>query len=363
MSSICPFSKSSAAGSCPMKFDNKTGQKTKDGSKNDEHKDSGTISPKCPFGYDSETFKLGPLSCMLCRALLYESSKCVPCFHKFCKVCISRFKDCPLCGADIEKIESDNDLQATVDKFIDGHARIKRFQVSADSKEVGHEQKNVIYGDVSMERGAFLVQQAMMAFNGKNVESAKSRLNICAEDIREQLKTQGNTPELCSQLGAVLGMLGDCCRTTGNSGSAVNYYEESADFLSKLPAKDLELVHTLSVSLNKIGDLRYYDGDLESAKTYYTRALDVRRDAIMERSNVSCQIVDFAVSLAKVADVDRSLGNEDAAIKGFQEAIDRLESLKLNSSDAALKQRRLSVLQFLHNQITDKQSSVPNTSV
>ncbi|KAH0469127.1 hypothetical protein IEQ34_002359 [Dendrobium chrysotoxum] len=383
MSSLCPFSKSSAAGSCPMKVDNKTGQQTRNGAKNDEHKDSGTISPKCPFGYDSETFKLGPFSCMLCRALLYESSKCVPCLHKFCKVCISRFKDCPLCGADIEKIESDNDLQATVDKFIDGHARIKRFQVSADSKEVGQEQKNVIYGDVSMERGAFLVQQAMMAFHGKNVESAKSRLNICAEDIREQLKTQGNTPELCSQLGAVLGMLGDCCRTTGNTGSAVKYYEESADFLSKLPAKDLELVHTLSVSLNKIGDLRYYDGDLESARTYYIRALDVRRDAIMERSNVSCQgkwgqeeydlhdngldeefpfltlpttlsldkaleinrlldfvqIVDFAVSLAKVADVDRSLGNEDAAIKGFQEAIDRLESLKLNSSDAALKQR------------------------
>lgn len=77
------------------------------------------------------------------------------------RVCISRFKDCPLCGADIENIEPDNELQTTVDQFIDGHARIKRFQVSADSTEVGHEQKNVIYGDVSMERGAFLVQQAM----------------------------------------------------------------------------------------------------------------------------------------------------------------------------------------------------------
>lgn len=345
-----------------MKFDNKTDQQTRNGGKNEEHKDSSTIPPKCPFGYDSETFKLGPLSCMLCRALLYESSKCIPCFHKFCKVCISRFKDCPLCGADIEKIEPDNELQATVDQFIHGHARIKRSHVSADSKEVRHEQKNVIYGDVSMERGAFLVQQAMSAFHGKNVESAKSRLNICAEDIREQLLTQGNTPELCSQLGAVLGMLGDCCRAMGNNGSAIKYYEESAEFLSKLSAKDLELVHTLSVSLNKIGDLRYYDGDLVSARTYYTRALDVRRDSIREKSNVSSQIVDFAVSLAKVADVDRNLGHEDAAIKGFQEAIDRLESLKLNSSDAALQQRRLSVLQFLQNQITDKQGSVSDPS-
>ena len=48
-----------------------------------------------------------------------------------------------------------------MDRFIDGHARIKRSQVNADGTEVRDEQKNVIYGDVSMERGAFLVQQAM----------------------------------------------------------------------------------------------------------------------------------------------------------------------------------------------------------
>jgi len=79
----------------------------------------------------------------------------------FLRTCISRFRDCPLCGADIENIEPDADLQATVDRFIDGHARIKRSQVNADGTEVRDEQKNVIYGDVSMERGAFLVQQAM----------------------------------------------------------------------------------------------------------------------------------------------------------------------------------------------------------
>jgi hypothetical protein len=67
-----------------------------------------------------------------------------------------------LCGADIETIESDTDLQATVDRFIDGHARIKRTQSSADKEEQTVDApKKVIYEDVSMERGAFLVQQAM----------------------------------------------------------------------------------------------------------------------------------------------------------------------------------------------------------
>ena len=66
-----------------------------------------------------------------------------------------------MCGADIEKIEADTNLQTVVDRFIEGHARIKRSQVNTDQEEAVGEKKTVIYGDVSLERGAFLVQQAM----------------------------------------------------------------------------------------------------------------------------------------------------------------------------------------------------------
>lgn len=127
-------------------------------------------------------------------------------------MCISRFKDCPLCGADIEKLEADTNLQSMVDRFIEGHARIKRAHVgvNGEGEQVSNDDKKVIYEDVSLDRGAFLVQQAMRAFRAQNIESAKSRLIMCAEDIRDQLEKMGNTSELCSQLGAVLGMLGDC---------------------------------------------------------------------------------------------------------------------------------------------------------
>lgn len=77
------------------------------------------------------------------------------------RVCVSRFKDCPLCGADIEKIEDDSNLQSVVDRFIEGHARIKRSQVDTDKEEREGDTKTVIYEDVSLERGAFLMQQAM----------------------------------------------------------------------------------------------------------------------------------------------------------------------------------------------------------
>jgi len=80
------------------------------------------------------------------------------------RACISRFKDCPLCGADIEGVEPDAELQALVDRFIDGHARIKRSHATGDVEAADFKDK-VIYEDVSMERGAFLVQQAMRVSN------------------------------------------------------------------------------------------------------------------------------------------------------------------------------------------------------
>jgi hypothetical protein len=85
-------------------------------------------------------------------------------FYFHVRACISRFKDCPLCGADIEGIEPDTQLQALVDHFIDGHARIKRSHAAGDA-EAAEGKKKVIYEDVSMERGAFLVQQAMRVSN------------------------------------------------------------------------------------------------------------------------------------------------------------------------------------------------------
>lgn len=53
----------------------------------------------------------------------------------------------------------------------------------------------------------------------------------------------------------------------------------------------VQVVHTLSVSLNKIGDIKYYDGDLSSARSYYSRSLDVRRDALKENPKNAAQVI------------------------------------------------------------------------
>ena len=92
-----------SSGTCPVTGRNHGGNGEGDesgadrpGAGDEAAEDPRVVPAKCPFGYDSNTFKLGPLSCMVCQALLHDASKCKPCSHKFCKcvVLVSRIRHC-----------------------------------------------------------------------------------------------------------------------------------------------------------------------------------------------------------------------------------------------------------------------------
>ena len=53
----------------------------------DRDGDSEGGGAKCPFGYgaDSSAFKIGPFSCVICKALLFDSCRCLPCRHVYCR--------------------------------------------------------------------------------------------------------------------------------------------------------------------------------------------------------------------------------------------------------------------------------------
>lgn len=50
-------------------------------------------------------------------------------------------------------------------------------------------------------------------------------------------------------------------------------------------------------------------------------------------------MIDLATSLAKVADVERNLGEDKTAIEKFNEAVQCLEALKLDSAEAVLEKK------------------------
>lgn len=81
-------SETPVSGQCPFGYGTDKGSK-ENNEQSVDRKEETTEAPaggKCPLGYDSVSFKIGPFSCVLCRALLYDSSRCVPCRHIFCRL-------------------------------------------------------------------------------------------------------------------------------------------------------------------------------------------------------------------------------------------------------------------------------------
>ncbi|KAG5517460.1 hypothetical protein RHGRI_038014 [Rhododendron griersonianum] len=101
---------------------------------------------------------------------------------------------------------------------------------------------------------------------------------------------QGMNPLLPRILGHEAGGYEAGGRALGDASSAITYFEESVNFLKKVPTDDLEIIHTLYVSLNKVRDLKYYDEDLQGARSYYFQSLNVRRDAIKNHPSSPSQV-------------------------------------------------------------------------
>jgi tetratricopeptide (TPR) repeat protein len=112
------------------------------------------------------------------------------------------------------------------------------------------------------------------------------------------------------QLGAVCGSQGDALRKLQRPAEAAARYEQAVDHLQSCAAPSAEVQHALTVSLNKLGDLRYMQGDLPAARQQYSAALDIRQAACAsEGGGTAMQQLDLAASLVKVADVSGALGD------------------------------------------------------
>lgn len=97
--SDCPFSganaqpaqQSAQPATCPF-----SGAKTAD-----------ALPATCPLGYAAGNApQLTDLHCVLCKLYLHDPVS-TNCSHIFCRGCIVRFAECPLCGADVQHLEPD----------------------------------------------------------------------------------------------------------------------------------------------------------------------------------------------------------------------------------------------------------------
>jgi hypothetical protein len=247
----------------------------------------------CPFGFGAGGAGKGgtastPLHCPLCRSLLFDCHAAQPCGHKACRECLSRFRDCPLCGADVQRLEPDADAQGLVDAFLGAHGVYP--DAVAAALDVGPLMDDLMAlagrgkstggggggaagappaaittapaptsaaGKLSLT-AALLNGVALRSYAGGNVSAALARFEATRDALTGVLEELGKEVEEEQAKGAAaaaaarsttrrrdaqaarvalataLGCIGDCKRRAGDEAAAEGSYRDAAARLSAL---------------------------------------------------------------------------------------------------------------------------------
>jgi tetratricopeptide (TPR) repeat protein len=269
----------------------------------------------CPFGFGSEASG-GPtvtaLHCPKCRGLFYECVK-TNCGHNFCRECMPQGRECLQCGDQVTDLQSDSKVQGLVDTFVATHSTDDKFLADKKATEAK---------DPETVKAEFLLETALQSFAGHNFPAAATRLRLCRDHLLHLLEARGGSTSLSVQFGAVCGSLGDCKLQMGDAEGAVKEYQASIRHLEECPSKSAEVERALSVTQNKSGDLCYRVGDLAAAKSLYSRALEVRRGVLAGATEAErpAAELDVALSLAKLADINQVLEDQQGALSCLEEA-------------------------------------------
>lgn len=304
---------------------------------------------KCPLGFGSDnTAKLDPLNCVLCRSLYHEAVATV-CGHRFCRHCITPFRDCPVCGADCQPLSDDADMQETVDKYIAVHSRDHK--LTSGGKAAPQAEDKAVQHPVAA-RASFFLQIGLRSFAGGNPAAALTRLQACEAALVEQQREDAGSAALGTQLGAVCGSQGDALQQLKQLDAAAERYQQAIQHLQSNTKPSAEAQHALSVCHNKLGDLQYTQGNLPAAREQYDAGLAVRR-ALCEASGSStpqpAQQVDLVASLIKVADINSALGDAAAAEQLTTVASNMTASLEAADLDSSVQRKLAGIKAYLES--------------
>ena len=113
--------------------------------------------------------------------------------------------------------------------------------------------------------------------------------------------------------------------------------------LKTLTGDSPQSLRDLSVSLNKVGDVARDLGQLEDARSAYTESLAIRRQFKALTGDSPQSLRDLSVSLVKVGEVARDLGQLEDARNAYTESLAICRQLKNLTGDSPQSLRDLSV--------------------
>lgn len=156
-----------------------------------------------------------------------------------------------------------------------------------------------------------------------------------------------NDPELRKELSTSLMHVGDMLRYTGDVGGALASYRESIDHRQELATLDPVYRRPLAIGYKDAGQALFKMGRLDEAMEYYDRSLELRRQlAVVPTDSDRLRRLkprDVSVQLIALGELLETIGDHDAAMRRYKEAISIRRTLSEMDLDSGRGRRDLSV--------------------
>ncbi len=179
-------------------------------------------------------------------------------------------------------------------------------------------------GQSDRQRLFLLIDVGRLAYVRRDLTESSRAYEEALALCRQRSQTQGATPEALRDLSVSLNKMGDIRSARGELAEAAEAYEESLALsrqLREVMGATPEALRDLSVSLDRVGDIRSAGGELAEAAEAYEESLALRRQLREVMGATPEALRDLSVSLNRVGDI-RSAGGELAeAAEAYEESL------------------------------------------
>ena len=262
--------------------------------------------------------------------------------------------------------ESDLTRARTAFIQIDALIAAGRAELAAEAARSKYAQATLFYPFEASRAEPLLCEAAELANSDVWywVECAHARIVIgnlaaamVAFEAAHKLAVSGNVE---SDTRATLEGIGDVRFYQGDLTAALAAYEESLEIRRALaarnPADNAEWARDLSIGLHKVGDVRFDQGDLTAALAAYEESLEILRALAARDPGNATWARDVSIGLSRIGDVRSAQGDLTAALAAYEESLETRRALAARDPDNATWARDLWLL-FWRLALTDPENA------
>jgi tetratricopeptide (TPR) repeat protein len=179
-------------------------------------------------------------------------------------------------------------------------------------------------GEDDRQRFFLLADLARLAIRRGDLNEVRATYEEALALGRHRRQVVGDTPEALRDLSVSLNKVGEVRQARGQLEQAAAAYEESLALrrqLRQVVGDTPEALRDLSVSLDNVGKVRQARGQLEQAAAAYEESLALSRQLRQVVGDTPEALRDLSVSLNKVGQVRQARGQLEQAAAAYEESV------------------------------------------